>query len=63
MMSAFFHFQHTSIDYLTIVQSYIDIRLVLLEIWKEKGAQIDTPPRKSYPQKHSLIRVNDKIVF
>ena len=35
MMSAFFTYNELWIGCLTVVQSFIDIRLVLLEIWRE----------------------------
>ena len=58
MMLVFFHFQHTLNGlYLTTVQSYIDIRLVHLEIWRGvwAGGQIDPPPPEKLPSKDPAL--------
>ena len=50
MMSIFFTYNLLWIDSLTIVSSYIEIRIVLPEIWKA-GGQIDLPPPPPPPPK------------
>ena len=59
-MSALFYFQSTLNICLTIVQSYVDIKLVLLEIWRvgDGGGVKLIPPEKTTIKKPSLIKVN-----
>ena len=63
MVAIFFHFQHT---FNRLFNNYIDIRLVLLEVWKGGGEGVKlTPsplsPEKTTLQKLSLIRVNEAV--
>ena len=51
MMSIFFTYNLLWIDCLTIVSGYIEIRIVLPEIWKA-GGQIDPAPPPPPPPKN-----------
>ena len=53
----FFSFKLLPVSCLTIVQIYIDIRLILLEIWRGKWElKLTQAPEKTTPKNQSLIK-------